>query len=79
MENLEEICNSQFEKIFILNEKKWPLSPSDTWFKSLFFNDEEFMHMRDQLNDVKSELNSMPLDKWHKHTKFQNPGLCTLN
>ena len=74
--DIEESCIDQFQKIFVLQEKKIsiPTSSPDSWFTAKSFDsDPEFRQMKEELNNVKGLLNSMPLAKWHKHTKFQNP------
>ena len=74
--DIGELCSDQFQKIFVLQENKIsiPTSSPDSWFTAKSFeSDPEFQQMKEELNNVKGLLNSMPLAKWHKHTKFQNP------
>ena len=33
----------------------------------------DFASLRDELNAVKSKLNRLPLEKWHRHTREVNP------
>ena len=72
--DIEELCSDQFQKIFVLQENKISIPSPESWFTTkLFDSDPEFQLMKEELNNVKGLLNSMPLAKWHKHTKFQNP------
>ena len=34
---------------------------------------ERFVILREELNAVKSKLNRLPLEKWHRHTREVNP------
>ena len=36
-------------------------------------HDDKFTTLRVELNAVKSKLNRLPLDKWHRHTRDVNP------
>ena len=72
--DIEDLCIDQFQKIFVLQEKKIFIpSPESLFTSKLFDSDPEFQLMKEELNNVKGLLNSMLLAKWHKHTKFQNP------
>jgi cap2 methyltransferase len=62
---------SQFEKCYKLTSPdkfKFPESRSVKQHPL-----PEFIAMREELNGVKSLLNLLPLEKWHKHTRGQNP------
>ena len=66
------------EKYFELstNIGEYQLMQRHKWFpQSTSAEDlpQNFTSMREELNRVKSLLNSMPLSKWHRHTRNQNP------
>ena len=66
------------EKYFELSKSgdadKYQLIQEYKWFPQATESlPDTFMSMRDELNNVKSLLNCMPLAKWHAHTRHQNP------
>ena len=72
--------SQQFEKIFHLSKSS--LDPIDVsrWFQEKSSSPpRELCEMKDELNRVKSLLNQMPLGKWHKHTRNQNPAGFVIN
>ena len=69
MTNVEEKyyeLSGDVDKFQIIEQEKW--FPQAT--ESL---PDTFRSMCDELNRVKSLLNCMPLSKWHRHTRNQNP------
>ena len=81
MTSLDEDVVQQFNKVFVLSDKVRNLPPCEKWFRKMSDGGppQEFVNMRDELNGVKSLLNSMPLAKWHKHTRNQNPAGFVIN
>ena len=65
-EKCYELSNADYNGFQLIEEHKW--FPEAT--ESL---PDSFELMREELNGVKSLLNCMPLSKWHKHTRHQNP------
>lgn len=70
----------QFRKAFELSSEPKKLPEHDRWLSSSVETPpEEFIKLRDELNAVKSLLNCMPLARWHKHTRNQNPAGFVIN
>ena len=79
LENVDEMDGADIEKIFekicrlsssplnLPEKEKW--FPTETTTKSM----KRFESMKTNLNNVKGLLNNYNLEKWHKHTKIQNP------
>ena len=61
-----------FNKLYELSSIA-DLPAEDKWFAKKCHSNSDFTEMRDELNEVKSLLNSKPLDQWHKHTRARNP------
>ena len=53
---------------------KFQLIEQERWFPQVTEGlPDTFKFMCDELNRVKSLLNCIPLSKWHRHTRNQNP------
>ena len=77
---------AQFSKEFSFSPLEGPaaaLPPSSKWFADVKEEwtgengdgggGDRFVILRDELNTVKSKLNRLPLEKWHRHTREVNP------
>jgi len=42
-------------------------------YRATYWRDDRLQSMKQRLNETKSQLNNMPLQRWHKHTKRLNP------
>ena len=67
-----------FNKHFQLSTSPLALPDKSTWFQSKSkpvadTNLERFQALKNKLNNVKGLLNNYPLEKWHRHTRNQNP------
>ena len=64
-----------FNKHFQLSTSPQALPDKSTWFQSKLkpINLERFQELKNKLNSVKGLLNNYPLEKWHRHTRNQNP------
>ena len=72
----ESIMTSVEEKYYKLSGDvdKFQLIEQEKWFPQTTESlPDTFRSMCDELNRVKSLLNCMPLSKWHRHTRNQNP------
>ena len=72
----KSIMTSVEEKYYELSEDvdKFQLIEQEKWFPQTTESlPDTFRSMCDELNRVKSLLNCMPLSKWHRHTRNQNP------
>jgi len=67
-----DILQQQFSKRFTFPPCPPPAAPS-TPYSSPYWSDSRLQAMKDRLNQTKSQLNTLPLAKWHKHTRQLNP------
>uniref|UniRef100_A0A1B6BY81 Cap-specific mRNA (nucleoside-2'-O-)-methyltransferase 2 n=1 Tax=Clastoptera arizonana TaxID=38151 RepID=A0A1B6BY81_9HEMI len=69
---------NQFTKKFVFKEAKRSILGVKLNPNSLFQDDKweiaEFKELKDELNTVKSQLNNLNLNEWHKHTNETNIG-----
>ena len=82
-ESIMSPTEAQFSKEFSftpLERAAAALPTSSKWFADGKENAGEngdggdrFASLRDELNTVKSKLNRLPLEKWHRHTREVNP------
>ena len=68
----------QFEKVYELSSVV-ELPAETVWFTKKSQSLKAFTDLRDELNEVKSLLNTKPLCQWHRHTKNQNPAGFVIN
>jgi len=69
-----DILQQQFHKRFTLTPCDPPSDESGkNVFKADYWNDYKLQSMKKRLNETKSQLNNLPLDKWHRHTRKLNP------
>ncbi|KAK6631820.1 hypothetical protein RUM43_013886 [Polyplax serrata] len=63
-----------FNKKFTFKEPEcgWSLPLETEMFKDDKWEIEDFMKLKQTLNDVKNKLNNYNLDEWHKHTRAMN-------
>ena len=83
MESLMSPMEAQFSKEFSftpLERASAALPTSSKWFadgkeetSENGHDGDRFASLREELNAVKSKLNRLPLDKWHRHTREVNP------
>lgn len=65
--------------IFGLFEKKFEFKPNETWilpdncFASKKWTIPLLQQRKLELNNVKGQLNEVPIDEWFKHTKLRDP------
>ena len=71
----DKSVKKQFEKSFELasSDQNYDLPPREKWLSNSCVSLKKFVELREDLNAVKSLLNHMPLTKWRKHTRNQNP------
>ena len=64
-----------FDKNYRLSSSPLKLPEREKWFPKITTTeyDKRFESMKTNLNNVKGLLNNYNLEKWHKHTKNQNP------
>jgi len=67
-----DILQQQFNKRFTFPPCTPPTNASSL-YSSPYWTDTRLQAMKDRLNQTKSQLNTLPLAKWHKHTKHINP------
>eukprot|EP00092_Neocalanus_flemingeri_P040572 GFUD01044178.1.p1 GENE.GFUD01044178.1~~GFUD01044178.1.p1 ORF type:complete len:760 (-),score=259.24 GFUD01044178.1:200-2479(-) len=67
-----DILQQQFTKRFTFPPCSPPVSSSPP-YSSPYWSDTRLQTMKDRLNQTKSQLNTLPLAKWHKHTRQLNP------
>ena len=84
-DKLQSPMEAQFSKEFSftpLNGPSTVLPTSGKWFAArenaapgeiCGDRGDKFTTLRVELNAVKSKLNRLPLDKWHRHTRDVNP------
>ena len=84
-ESLVSTMEAQFSKEFSFSPLEGTaaaLPPSSKWFADVKEEwtgengdggGDRFALLRDELNAVKSKLNRLPLEKWHRHTREVNP------
>ena len=84
-ESLVSTMEAQFSKEFSFSPLEGTaaaLPPSFKWFADVKeegtgengdCGGDRFALLRDELNAVKSKLNRLPLEKWHRHTREVNP------
>ena len=66
-----DILQQQFHKRFSLTPCDPPRAENGkNVFKSDYWSDYKLQSMKQRLNETKSQLNNLPLDKWHKHTRY---------
>jgi len=69
-----DILQQQFHKRFSFTPCDPPRAENGkNVFKSDYWSDYKLQSMKQRLNETKSQLNNLPLDKWHKHTRKLNP------
>ena len=66
-----DILQQQFHKRFSLSPCE-PPSESQV-YRADYWTDDRLQAMKKELNETKSQLNNLPLDRWHKHTRRLNP------
>ena len=67
-----DILQQQFHKRFSLSRCEPPSSETEVYTAD-YWTDDKLQLMKKELNETKSQLNNLPLDKWHKHTRKLNP------
>ena len=67
-----DVLKQQYTKRFTLSPCDPPVE-TDIVYKATYWKDERLQSMKKRLNETKSQLNNLPLDKWHKHTRKLNP------
>ena len=67
-----DVLKQQYHKRFTLSPCD-PPEATDIVYKATYWKDERLQSMKKRLNETKSQLNNLPLDKWHKHTRKLNP------
>lgn len=67
-----DVLKQQYTKRFTLTPCD-PPGETDIVYKATYWKDERLQSMKKRLNETKSQLNNMPLDKWHRHTRKLNP------
>ena len=70
------LSNASDADVAIFFNKHFQLStsiPDTSKCQSKPVNLERFQALKNELNHVKSLLNNVPLEKWHRHTRNQNP------
>ena len=55
------------------DSSKWFAASKDETGGHNCEDDDRFVILREELNAVKSKLNRLPLEKWHRHTREVNP------
>ena len=66
-----DILQQQFHKRFSFTPCDPPRAENGkNVFKSDYWSDYKLQSMKQRLNETKSQLNNLPLDKWHKHTRY---------
>ncbi|XP_034234318.1 cap-specific mRNA (nucleoside-2'-O-)-methyltransferase 2 [Thrips palmi] len=70
--DLNEILRESFSKRFSFESADWRLPDPDTLFTSEPWKINQFLRQKQRLNTVKDELNDLPLQDWHKHTRRRN-------
>ena len=68
-----DILQQQYHKRFTLTSCDPPNGSDQNVYKSEYWTDYKLQSMKKRLNETKSQLNNLPLDKWHKHTRKLNP------
>ena len=66
-----DILQQQFNKRFTFPKCEPPSSIST--YSTKYWKDQRLQSMKDRLNQTKSQLNNLPLEKWHKHTRSLDP------
>lgn len=79
---IQKRCQQQFNKVFKfnVNESECQLPSVTTWFQSESVQDQhsDFTKLKQELNQVKGQLDKLPLKEWHDHTRRQNPAGSVL-
>lgn len=70
--DLSWILRECFSKRFTFESSDWGLPDPDTLFTSEPWEIQQFLRQKKRLNAVKDELNDLPLQDWHKHTRRRN-------
>jgi len=68
-----DILQQQFTKRFTFPPCPSPPSTSPAPYSAPYWSDSRLQSMKERLNQTKSQLNDLPLAKWHKHTRQLNP------
>jgi len=68
-----DILQQQFTKRFTFPSCETPSPSSASPYSNPYWTDYRLQSMKDRLNKTKSQLNDLPLSKWHKHTRMLNP------
>jgi len=68
-----DILQQQFTKRFTFPPCPSPPSTSSPPYSAPYWSDSRLQSMKERLNQTKSQLNDLPLAKWHKHTRQLNP------
>ena len=68
-----DILQQQFHKRFSLSGCEPPDSEGAAVYRAEYWTDDKLQAMKRELNETKSQLNNLPLDRWHKHTRKLNP------
>jgi len=69
-----DILQLQFNKRYTFTPgPAEPPSKSFRPYRASYWRDDRLQSMKQRLNETKSQLNNLPLQKWHKHTKRLNP------
>jgi len=68
-----DILQQQFTKRFTFPRCQSPPATSSATYSTPYWSDPRLQSMKDRLNQTKSQLNDLPLAKWHKHTRQLNP------
>ena len=68
-----DILKQQYHKRFTLTPTSPTPDSESRVYKCEYWTDDRLQSMKKRLNETKSQLNNLPLDKWHKHTRKLNP------
>ena len=72
MSRYADILSQQYSKRYSLPPGPAPPPPCRP-YTAPYWRDSRLQTMRQRLNTTKAQLNEMPLQKWHRHTKKLNP------
>ena len=68
-----DILQQQYHKRFSLPACDPPSDSEPSLYKADYWTDYKLQTMKKRLNETKAQLNNLPLDKWHRHTRKLNP------